>query len=336
MPTLPTFNHPREERTQRMHNPPKVDVKHPPPVLLAGLKKTPSNTNPSIGHDKVGHPMLSEDVISNPPNSPSVSDVHLKSSPTNLSRGTQGSLKVNVNTQHTTPLPRKCDGGSTPNPTTGPGNKSKLPTQTRRPIPHPGPRKLPRSNTPAYMINKFGNKPSHHIGPLPNSPVPRDEVPPPKAIAPGISGVKEGRRNKGIPPKRDLLNRHSDPLRTRPSKPPNHVGPVKLNPVTSVPVLSMKLPPQPRHPPDQFRQNRHLKRPDIPGVKELPSNIPPPSRPHPPPHLIKIRPGDRRVGGKERRQSSHSSPGLDRPPVMSHKMNRPTPNSRNNSPKIPN
>lgn len=128
VPTLPTFNHPGNKRTQSVDNSPEVDVKHPPPVVLTGLKKSPSNSNPSIGHNKVGNPMLSMDVISNLPNSIPIRNVQLKSIPTHLRRGTKGSLKVNINTQHATPLRSKRDGGSASNPTTSPGNESKLPT----------------------------------------------------------------------------------------------------------------------------------------------------------------------------------------------------------------
>ena len=160
--------------------------------------------------------------------------------------------------------------------------------------------------------------------------------PPPKPLTPGISRAKNSRRNKRILSKRNLLNRNRNPPPPRPRNASNHISPIKLNPISGVPISRMKAPPQGRHPPNQLRQNRNLKSPNIPRMHQLPKNIPPPPAAHPGANLIKIRPGDRGIRGKQIPPLGNGGPRLNRPPVVSNKMNRPTPSPLHHPNKVPN
>jgi hypothetical protein len=332
MPTLSPLHQRGHKGTQSIDNPPQVDVKHPPPVLLRRVKKTPSNSHPSISHDNVRNPMLSKNVLSNLPHSHPIPDIKPKSTPPNLPSSSLSRREVNVNTKHLTPQRGKRDGGSPPNPTTGPSNNSQLPLKRTPLTPHPPPNKLPSAPHPVKIINKLTNKPSHHIGPIPNSPMLPHQRPPPKPLTPSISSGKNSGGDKRIPSERNLLHRsaHTPP----PTPPPKHIGPIKLNPIPSVPIGGLKPPPQPRHPPNHLRHNGNLKSPNIPRTHPLPKNIEKRSPPHPLPHMPKIRPRDRGERGKQLRPLSNRGPGLNRPPVMSHKVHRP-PNGLHNSSKIP-
>jgi hypothetical protein len=56
-------------------------------------------------------------------------------------------------------------------------------------------------------------------------------------------------------------------------------------------------------------------------VQKLPKNVPLTPSTHPDADVVKIRPRDGGIGGKEIGQGGDGGPGLDRPPVMSDKMN---------------
>jgi hypothetical protein len=323
MPTLATLNQRGNKRKQDIKNTPKVDVKHP--------------ADPSISNDNVRHPVLNENVLSQPLNTRAVGNVNLKSGPPNLSRGPPSVFKGGINTKQITPKLPKSKSDGPPNPTPSSGDKNKLPLEL--PVRHanPSPPKLPRSSRTPKVVNKLDNDPSNNRGPIPNHPVLPHNGPPPKPRTPRHSTVEKGRSNKGILSKCHLLNRGGDRPSPRPRNPPNHISPIKLNPVPSIPIKSMKTPPKSRNPPNRRRQKRNLKPNNIPRAQKLPKNIPPPSPPHPVPNLIKIRPRNRRKRGKQIRPLSEGGPPLDRAPVMSHKMHRiPTSNILNNSNKIPN
>lgn len=335
MPTLPTRHKRRKKSPKRIDNPPEVDVKHPPPVLLGGIKKPSSNSNPSIGHHNVRHPMLSKHVLGKAPGSLPISNIKLKRTPPNKASSPRGSVKVNINTKHLTPMRGNSDGGSPPNPTTSPGNKRQLPTQSPPLLTNPPPNKLPRRSLSVEVINKLNNNPSNSINVIPNSPVRSNKRPPPKPVTPRVSSRKNSRRNKRIPSKRNLLNRRRNPPGSRPRNPPNHISPVQFNPIPSIPITSLKLPPQPRHPPNKLRKKRNLKSPNIPRMQPLPQKVTTPSPPHPSPHMIKIRTRNRGIGRKKLRPLSNGSPTLNRPPVMGDEVHRP-PNGSHNGNKIPN
>jgi hypothetical protein len=187
------------------------------------------------------------------------------------------------------------------------------------------------------MIDELSNHPSNNSGPMPNSPVLPSNGPPPKPLTPWISGRKKSGSNKRVVSKSNLLHRRTNHPRPRPRNPPNHIGPIEPKPITSIPIPSMKPPPKRRNPPNQLGQDRNLKPSDVPGMQELPKNVPPPPTPHPVPNMIEIRPRDGGKGGKELRPRGNSRPPLNRPPVMSNKMYGPaTPNPFNNSDKITN
>jgi hypothetical protein len=293
MPTLATLNHSRQKRAQSMHNPKEINVNNPPPVLFRGIKKLPRNSNPSISHNNIGHPMLSKNMLNKPRGSGTIGDIKLKSSPTNIPSSPNSGFKIKVNTQNVNPFSMQRQGGSPPNPTTSPGNKSQLPPKPR--TPNPSPPQLPRGSGSPNKLNKLPNNPSQDISPIPNSPMPCHKRPPPKPLTPWISSRKNTRSNKGIPNKRNLLHRSPNHPSLPPRNPPKHIIPIKLNPITSIPILSMKPPPKSPHPPNQLRQKRHLKSSNIPGMHPLPNQINQPSPPHPNPNLPKIRPRD---GGK--------------------------------------
>lgn len=335
VPTFPTRDERRNKRTQSVDDSPKVDVKHPPPVLLRGVEKPPGDSDPGIGHDDVRHPVLSEHMLSEPPHAGTVSNINEKSSTPDLGSSPLSSREVDVSTKHITPLRPKSESGGPPNPTPSPGDKCKLPSQLPTRPTNPSPPKLPRSTHPPNMINKLGDHPSNNHWPMPNSPVLPSDRPPPKPLTPGQSSIKEGGGDEGIPSKSHLLNRRTNHPSPRPRDPPNHIGPIKLNPVPSIPIPSPKPPTKSRQTPDQLRHPRNLKPGDVPGAQELPANIPPPSPPHPVPNLIEIRPRDGREGSEELRPLSNSGPPLNRPPVMTNEMHS-LPKTVHNSDKIPN
>jgi hypothetical protein len=290
VPTLAPLNQKRYKSQKRIDNPKQIDVNNPPPILQRSIKKTPSNSNPSISHNDIGNPMLSKNMLRKPPNSIPISDINLKSTPTNLDSGGLSSRKVNIHTQDITPLPPKRNGSGSPNPTASSSDKSELPAQRRRRGPHKPPSKLPRSVAPVNKINELGNHPSNNGRPLPDSPMPSNDGTAPKPLTPRLSSSQDSGSDKRIPRKRDLLHRSSHPSSPRRRNPPNHISSIKLNPITSITIRSGEPSPQTRYPPNQLRQNRNLKSPNIPRTKNLPKNIPLPPLPHPLPHLIKIRP----------------------------------------------
>lgn len=242
VPTLPTPNHSGKKRTKRMHNPQQVDVDNPPPILLRRVEEGPRDSDPRIGNYNVDNPMLGKNVPGQPLPSQAIGNVELKRTPTHVLSRPSSQTKIQVDTKNLGPLLSERESGSPPNPTTGPGNKRKPPTHRSPDVPQKSPPQLPRGHTPTHMLDKLGDKPSNRLSPIPNSPVRSDERPPPKPLTPSVSGPEYGRSNKRIPHKSDLLHRNPNPPPPRPRNPPNHIGPIKLNPITSVPIIGVKPP----------------------------------------------------------------------------------------------
>lgn len=338
MPTLPPRNERRHEGPQRVDHTPEVDVQDPLPVLLTGVEKGPGDANPSVGHHEIRHPVLSKHMLSKPSGGSAIGHIKLKREPgsSQLNSSLLSSIKVNVNTQDVDTLTAKLKRGSPPNSTTSTGNEGQLPTHGRRRTINPAASKLPSGRAPANVVNKLSHDPRNNLGPIPHGPVPSNNFPPPQALTPRLSRLKERGGHKRILGQGNLLNRHRSPLRAWPRQPPRHIGPVQLNPVTSIPVASVKLGKQPRRPPHKFRNNRHLKRPDVPGMQQLSNDVPPPPNPHPGPDVIKIRPRNGGVRGKKPPQLriGNRGPSLNRPPVMSNEVHRLIANGPHDSHKI--
>jgi hypothetical protein len=279
--------------------------------------------------------VFGKNVIGKPLCGSAVGDVKLKCAPPDVRGRPRGGVEVDIDTKHIDTLPSEGERGSPPDPATSASDERKPPGHGKRRAADPSPQQLPRSRRPVEMFNELPDKPSDIRGLVPNSPVLTSERPPPKPITPGVSGGKKCGRDKGIAGKRDLLNGNGDPPSLVPRRPPHHIGPIKLNPVTGISIHGFEFAQKKRNPPQQLRQNRHLKRPDVPGTNKLPNNVPPPRPTHPVPDLTKIRPRDRGKGSKKLRMSSDSRPRLDRPPVMSDKMHRPTTKAPHDSHQIP-
>jgi hypothetical protein len=232
VPTLPTRDKRRNKRAKGVDNPPEIDVDNTPPVAFGGVEKGPGNTNPGVGHDKVGYSVFGKDMIGKPPRGGAVGNVKLKCTTANFGGRPRSGAEVDINTKHLNTLPSEGESGGPPNPTAGAGDERKPPSHGKRRFADPSPRQLPRSGRPVKMIDELKDKPSNIRRLMPNSPVLTNKRPPPKPRTPPVGGGKKCRSNKRIPSKRDLLNRNGNPPSLRP--PPHHIGPIKLNPIPSI------------------------------------------------------------------------------------------------------
>lgn len=244
MPAFPSLHQRRDERPQRVHHTKKVDVDDPPPVVRTGVQKGPRNRDTSVGHDQVWYPDLTKNPLSKPLCGSAVSNIKLKSNTLDVPSGPFSRSKIDVNTDNIGPLLSKRDGSGSPNPATSAGNEGKLAFHGRA-RPNLRPLKLPRRGGTPEMVDELAHESSNGRGPPADGPVLSANGPPPKVLTPRISGSEDGRRDVGVPGKRKLLNRHAHTSGLSPPA-PKHIGPIKLKPVTSVPIPSLEPPPQQR------------------------------------------------------------------------------------------